>query len=151
MFRSHRHGPGHYEKDSAKSKSNIYETITAKIIAAVEANPGDPVMPWLRGGFNPTLPVNATTQQAYRGINILSLWVSAFERGFESGEWATLKQWVRRVSRMKGVTNESMSSVQLCRRVPRAVPATAPCEAGTKAQGGQPAIGEIRARRRSDG
>ena len=81
------------KSDSAKSKSNIYETITAKIIAAVEANPGDPVMPWLRGGFNPTLPVNASTQQAYRGINILSLWVSALERGFESGEWATLKQW----------------------------------------------------------
>ena len=81
------------KSDSARSKSNIYETITAKIIAAVESNPGDPVMPWLRGGFNPTLPVNATTQAAYRGINILSLWVSALEHGYESGEWATLKQW----------------------------------------------------------
>ena len=24
---------------------NIYETITAKILAAIEANPGDPIMP----------------------------------------------------------------------------------------------------------
>ena len=79
--------------DSAKSKANIYETITAKILAAIESNPGDPVLPWQRGGFNPTLPINATTQAAYRGINILSLWVSALERGYESGEWATLKQW----------------------------------------------------------
>jgi antirestriction protein ArdC len=78
--------------DSAKSRP-IYETITAKILAAIEASPGDPVLPWQRGGFNPTLPVNATTQQPYRGINILSLWVSALDRGYESGEWATLKQW----------------------------------------------------------
>ena len=67
--------------DSAKSKANIYETITAKILAAIESNPGEPVLPWQRGGFNPTLPINATTQAAYRGINILSLWVSALERG----------------------------------------------------------------------
>jgi antirestriction protein ArdC len=79
--------------DSAKHRPNIYETITAKILAAIEASPGDPVLPWQRGGFNPTLPVNATTQQPYRGINILSLWVSALDRGYESGEWATLKQW----------------------------------------------------------
>lgn len=81
------------ESSSAKSRSNIYETITAKILAAIESNPGEPVLPWQRGGFNPTLPINATTQAAYRGINILSLWVSALERGYESGEWATLKQW----------------------------------------------------------
>lgn len=81
------------ESSSAKSRSNIYETITAKILAAIESNPGDPVLPWQRGGFSPTLPINATTQAAYRGINILSLWVSALERGYESGEWATLKQW----------------------------------------------------------
>ncbi len=81
------------ESSSAKSRSNIYETITAKILAAIESNPDDPVLPWQRGGFNPTLPINATTQAAYRGINILSLWVSALERGYESGEWATLKQW----------------------------------------------------------
>ena len=79
--------------DSANSRTNIYETITAKILAAIESNPGDPVLPWQRGGFNPTLPINATTQAAYRGINILSLWVSALEHGYESGEWATLKQW----------------------------------------------------------
>ena len=39
------------------------------------------------------LPINATTHAAYRGINILSLWVSALERGYEFGELATLKQW----------------------------------------------------------
>ena len=79
--------------DTPKSRLSIYETITAKIIAAIESNPGDPVMPWQRGGARPVLPTNAATGQAYRGVNILSLWVTALERGYGSGEWATLRQW----------------------------------------------------------
>ncbi len=74
-------------------RQSIYETITAKIVAAIEANPGEPVMPWQRGGVSAVLPTNAVTGHAYRGVNILSLWVSALERGYSSGEWATLRQW----------------------------------------------------------
>ena len=79
--------------DSAKSRPNIYETITAKILAAIEASPGDPVLPWQRGGFNPVIPTNAATGNDYRGVNILSLWVTALERGYDSGVFATYKQW----------------------------------------------------------
>ena len=61
----------------SKSHPSIYETITDKIVAAIEAGPGDPVMPWQRAGARPVLPVNAATGQAYRGVNILSLWVTA--------------------------------------------------------------------------
>ena len=75
------------------SRQDIYTTITSKILAAIESNPGDPVMPWQRSGARPVLPTNAVTRQAYRGINILSLWVTALERGYASGEFATLKQW----------------------------------------------------------
>ena len=39
--------------DTQKSRSNIYETITNKILAAIESNPGDPIMPWQRGGARP--------------------------------------------------------------------------------------------------
>ena len=78
---------------SKNHAQNIYETITAKLLAAIEANPGDPVMPWQRGGTRPVLPTNAVTGHAYRGVNILSLWVTALERGYGSGEWATLRQW----------------------------------------------------------
>ena len=76
-----------------KARQTIYETITNKIVAAIETDPGDPVMPWQRGGARPVLPVNAVTGSAYRGVNILSLWVTALERGYDSGEWATLRQW----------------------------------------------------------
>ena len=79
-----------------RPRQTIYETITAKILAAIEADPCDPIMPWQRGGTRPVLPTNALTGQAYRGVNILSLWVTALERGYSSGEWATLRQWNER-------------------------------------------------------
>ena len=79
--------------ETQNPRQSIYETITNKIMAAIESSPGEPVMPWQRGGARPVLPVNAHTGQAYRGVNILSLWVTALERGYLSGEWATLKQW----------------------------------------------------------
>ncbi len=79
--------------DTSSNRFSIYETITNKIIAAIEAGPGDPVMPWQRGGVRLVLPMNAATGQAYRGVNILSLWVTALQRGYDSGEFATLKQW----------------------------------------------------------
>ncbi|MBX9591757.1 MAG: ssDNA-binding domain-containing protein [Hyphomonadaceae bacterium] len=84
-----------------KPRSDIYQTITSKLLAAIEASPGDPIMPWQRGGTQPVLPTNAVTGQAYRGVNILSLWVSALERGYESGEWATLRQWNEKGARVR--------------------------------------------------
>jgi antirestriction protein ArdC len=84
-----------------KPRQSIYETITAKILAAIETNPGDPIMPWQRGGARPVLPVNAATGQAYRGVNILSLWVTALERGYGSGEWATFRQWSEKGRRVR--------------------------------------------------
>ena len=85
--------PADLESSSAKSRQNIYETITNKIIAAIEQNPGEPVLPWHRSGFRPVIPSNAATGNDYRGVNILSLWVTALERGYESGVFATYKQW----------------------------------------------------------
>jgi antirestriction protein ArdC len=79
--------------DPTPARQSIYETITNKILAAIESDPGDPIMPWQRSGARPTLPTNAHTGHAYRGVNILSLWVTALERGFTSGAWATLRQW----------------------------------------------------------
>lgn len=78
---------------ASNNRASIYETITNKIIAAIESGPGEPIMPWQRSGARPVLPVNAVTGKPYRGVNILSLWVTALERGYASGVWATLKQW----------------------------------------------------------
>ena len=75
------------------ARRDIYAEITDKIIAAIEQNPGEPVMPWHRSGFRPVIPKNAATGNDYRGVNILSLWVTALERSYESGVFATYKQW----------------------------------------------------------
>jgi antirestriction protein ArdC len=110
------------------SRPSIYETITHKILAAIESNPGDPIMPWQRGGARPTLPTNAQTGQAYRGVNILSLWVTALERGYASGEWATVRQWNE-----KGATvrkGEKASPIVFYREM-TAKPEAGPADDGT--------------------
>jgi antirestriction protein ArdC len=50
-------------------------------------------MPWRRSGKPLFMPVNARTGNAYNGINIVSLWVSAEVRGYSLPVWATYKQW----------------------------------------------------------
>jgi len=73
------------------AKFNVHEAVTARIVEAIEKGAGEFVMPW----HGPALrrPVNANTKRAYSGVNILSLWIAASERGYESAEFATFKQW----------------------------------------------------------
>jgi antirestriction protein ArdC len=78
---------------SNRTPRDHYQEVTDRIIAALEA--GTP--PWRRpwdpdkaGG--PAMPRNAVTGQRYRGINVLTLGMSAL--AFSSGDprWATYKQ-----------------------------------------------------------
>ncbi|HEY5299828.1 MAG TPA: ArdC-like ssDNA-binding domain-containing protein, partial [Acetobacteraceae bacterium] len=78
---------------SNRAPRDHYQEVTGRIVAALEA--GTP--PWRRpwdpdkaGG--PAMPRNAATGQRYRGINVLTLGMSAL--AFESGDprWATYKQ-----------------------------------------------------------
>lgn len=70
-----------------------YQEVTDRIIAALEA--GTP--PWRRpwdpdktGG--PAMPRNASTGQRYRGINVLTLGMSALAFSSADPRWATYKQ-----------------------------------------------------------
>jgi antirestriction protein ArdC len=72
---------------------DVHEAITAKIISAIEAGAGTFEMPWHRPGVAFTLPINALTTKAYRGSNVLSLWIDADTKKFEHQVWATFKQW----------------------------------------------------------
>lgn len=72
---------------------DIYQTVTDRIIAAVEANPAHPAMPWHRSGLSTLLPTNAATGNDYRGINIVALWAEAQIRGFPYAVWASYRQW----------------------------------------------------------
>ena len=77
---------------TSTAKFNVHEAVTARIVDAIEKGAGDFVMPW----HGPALrrPVNAQSRRGYNGVNILSLWIAANERGYDNSEWATFKQWL---------------------------------------------------------
>ena len=74
-------------------RRDLHTEITGRLIAAIEANPGEPQMPWRRSSMPLWMPMNVLSQKPYNGINIINLWVAAEARGFTSPHWATFKQW----------------------------------------------------------
>jgi antirestriction protein ArdC len=90
-------------------KPTIYETITNQIVAAIEEGAGLYKMPWHRSRNDITNPRNMVTGRSYRGVNILSLWLTAEARQFSSGTWATYQQWQSRGCQVrKGETSASV-------------------------------------------
>lgn len=75
---------------STKPRRDIHAELTDCIVEAIEQGAGDFQLPWHRMAVRPT---NAVTGHRYRGVNILSLWIAAEARGYETGLWATYRQW----------------------------------------------------------
>lgn len=75
---------------------DLHADITNQLIAAIEANPGRPSLPWRKEGGGLHLPANALTGNQYRGINIVSLWVAAETRGYDVPVWGTYRQWAEK-------------------------------------------------------
>ena len=67
------------------------EEISNKIISAIEAGTPPWRKPWT-GAENGTAFPLRSTGEAYRGINVLMLWLAAEERGYSSAHWFTFKQ-----------------------------------------------------------
>ncbi len=78
-----------------KTRFDVHQEITNRIVAAIEAGAGEFKLPWHRAASTRS-PINATTGRAYRGVNILSLWITTQALGYESHEWASFKQWQER-------------------------------------------------------
>jgi len=78
-----------------ESRADIYQRITDRIAAAIEAGAGEWRMPWHPGtdGAAPVLPVNAVTGKPYRGVNTVVLWATAQAEGYPGAVWATYRQW----------------------------------------------------------
>lgn len=72
---------------------DLHAEITGQLIAAIEADPGKPVLPWRKTGGALHLPTNALTGNAYNGVNFLSLWVAGEVRGYGCAQWGTYRQW----------------------------------------------------------
>jgi antirestriction protein ArdC len=82
------------QANHVSSRQDVYSEITSQLIAAIEADPGKPELPWRKSSGALFMPVNALTQNAYNGINIVSLWVAAEAKGFAAPLWATYRQWL---------------------------------------------------------
>jgi antirestriction protein ArdC len=77
------------------AKPDIYAKVTNKIIADLERGSLTCLRPWQPGhaAGHISRPLRAGGE-AYRGVNILMLWASAMESGFNSPFWMTYKQSV---------------------------------------------------------
>ncbi|MDR6511587.1 antirestriction protein ArdC [Novosphingobium capsulatum] len=75
------------------SRHDVYTQVTAELVAAIEAGAGEWRMPWHHDGAAVTRPENVATARRYRGMNVLVLWAAAQNRGYNSGQWGTYRQW----------------------------------------------------------
>jgi len=75
-------------------RPTLYQEVTDKIIAELEAGRVPWVQPWGTPGIDASLglPQNAATGRKYSGINILILWGAVIERGFTGQSWLTFRQ-----------------------------------------------------------
>ena len=76
---------------TATTRTDIYETVTAQIVNALESC-GGWKMPWHSAGAG-IIPKNVKSGATYRGINTVILWAVAEDRGYTNSLWGTFKQW----------------------------------------------------------
>jgi antirestriction protein ArdC len=79
---------------SGNSRPGLYQEITDKIIAELEAGRVPWVQPWRTAAASAPLamPKNASTDRRYSGINVLILWGAVIQHGFSGQSWLTFRQ-----------------------------------------------------------
>jgi antirestriction protein ArdC len=75
---------------SAALPPDVYTTVTARIIAALERG----VIPWVRPWSEDldSMPINADSRRPYRGINAILLALEATQQGYPLNRWLTYRQ-----------------------------------------------------------
>jgi antirestriction protein ArdC len=79
---------------AGESRASLYDEITDKIIAELEAGRVPWVQPWGTAAAKAPLamPKNASTGRQYSGVNVLILWGAVIEHGFIGQSWFTFRQ-----------------------------------------------------------
>lgn len=75
-----------------RETGNLYDEVTARIVAELEQGRLPWVQPWGAGKTALGLPRNGLSGRAYAGINILILWGAVIEGGYPSQFWLTYRQ-----------------------------------------------------------
>src|SRR5690349_10778353 len=83
-----------YRARTGQDRASLYDEITDKIIAELEAGRVPWVQPWGTAAAKAALaiPKNASTARHYSGVNILILWGAVIERSFTGQSWLTFRQ-----------------------------------------------------------
>ncbi|MGY3353680.1 antirestriction protein ArdC [Bradyrhizobium sp. GM0.4] len=84
----------HPRARTGEDRTSLYDDITNKIIAELEAGRVPWVQPWGTAAARAPLamPKSAATGRQYSGVNILILWGAATERAFTGQSWLTFRQ-----------------------------------------------------------
>ena len=79
---------------AGRDRTSLYQEITEKIIAELEAGRVPWVQPWGTAAARASLamPENAASRRRYSGINVLILWTAVIDRGFSAQSWLTFRQ-----------------------------------------------------------
>ncbi|MCH5716698.1 ArdC family protein [Niabella hibiscisoli] len=82
------------EQPQTFKRRDLHQQVTDTIVQQLETG----VVPWQQSwkGGNTRLfdiPANFSTGKKYRGINIVLLWCSMFDKQYSSNEWGSFKQW----------------------------------------------------------
>lgn len=77
---------------SRPERTNLYQDITDRIIADLEAGRVPWVQPWGTANAVIGMPHNAISNRRYSGINVLTLWHAVASRGFSSHAFLTFRQ-----------------------------------------------------------
>lgn len=72
--------------EATKSRRDLYAEVTQRIVTALAQG----VRPWTASGGHVGRPMRHTGEP-YRGINVLLLWSTAQERGYERNTWLTYR------------------------------------------------------------
>lgn len=72
-------------------KFDVHAYVTDAIIAAIEAGTAPWRKPWTGDKSGAAFPLRGNGE-AYRGINVIMLWLTATEKGYASPFWLTFKQ-----------------------------------------------------------
>ena len=83
-----------YRARAGEDRASLYDEITDKTIAELEAGRVPWVQPWGTAAAKAPLamPQNASTRRQYSGVNVLILWGSMIEHGFTGQSWLTFRQ-----------------------------------------------------------
>ena len=103
---------------TAVRRPSLYEDITNRIIAELEAGSLPWVQPWGSAAVRAPLgiPKNAATGRNYSGINVLILWGAVVQHGYAAQSWLTFRQAVGLGGNVrKGVARPSSMPTALSR------------------------------------